>query len=134
MEDNKTTEDETTEDEITKKNTCCICYEVDNSISMVHCNICSEGHICCDCSDKILDSDNIVHYCPICRCIMVTESVRLIVSNCMIFYAEDYVESKYIYNCLSPLMKRFIKNYMQTDNWNSIQELTRVNFIRNIET
>ena len=92
---------------------CCICYEEDIYYSMIHCNICVEGNICLECYDNNEFIDN--NYCPICKNILVSESIRKIVCNIMNYYADDYCKDKFHYNLLSPLIKRFVKNYMKTD-------------------
>jgi len=111
--------------EITKLNKnvcmCCICYEEDNYYAMKHCNICVEGIICIECYETFEECFNKQFYfpspcpCPICKNLFITESIRTMVFNCMQFHADDYCDSKFHYKLLSPLIKRFVKNYMETD-------------------
>lgn len=100
---------------------CSICYEEDTYYSMIHCNICVEGKICNECCNNDNYIDNT--FCPVCKNKLVSETIRVMVFNCMHYYANDYCDLKYHYNLLSPLIKRFVKNYMETEFYKSLRKL-----------
>lgn len=109
---------------------CCICYEEDNYYAMKHCNICVDGIICVECYETYEECfyENSYSHCPcpICKNLFVTESIRILVFDCMQFYAYDYCENKFHYKLLSPLIKRFIKNYMETDFFKELQKMEKI--------
>jgi len=94
---------------------CCICYGKETYYSMIHCNMCVEGKICNECYQIYNNGCFDKTYCPICKNYLVSEAIRIMVFNCMHYYANDYCCSKYHYKLLSPLIKRFVKNYMETE-------------------
>lgn len=103
---------------------CCICYEKDNYNSMINCHFCNEGSMCCECASEYEWSmeyewsSNIIELCcPVCKSILIGDNIKKIIFYEMDFYATDFVNEKEYWNELSPLIKRFVTNYMNSDMW-----------------
>ena len=46
---------------------CCICWEEDNTYSMMFCNICKDGITCISCHDKSSPNQFELYRCNVCR-------------------------------------------------------------------
>ena len=93
---------------------CCICLEYENSLACMKCDICKEGIVCCHCMDEIENvNNNIIQYCPICRNLLISYSIKNIISSALI--------DGYGIQQNNNLIKNWFNNYYETDFYKEIE-------------
>lgn len=101
-----------------KTNICCICYNIEYSNGMIHCDVCNEGHICIDCyeiyEEYQQELHNTIFYinCPICKNLLISYTKhQIIIYNLLIQNCPDHFRS---YKS-DILYKRWYDNFTKTD-------------------
>jgi len=85
---------------------CCICLEYENKYACIQCNFCRDGIICCECMTEF-ENETDIDRCPVCRSILISNSIKKIIINALIY--EYGISLEY------PVSKIFLENYYETD-------------------
>lgn len=75
---------------------CCICLEYENKYACVICNFCKEGIICCECN-MYYEDGKIYNKCPVCRCLLVSNTVRNIIVYALLYgYGIKHINERWL--------------------------------------